>query len=129
MHVFYGQLTSLLFLTLLSETCQTSINAWFVFSHVCWVLKRLPGCKVSHGLVVIFLLTFNYFLSHFKHQWIHNTYKCNYTACVFPATCGFPPPPYVVLVNRTSYVSKMTGNSASKPLKIAPTELPCITID
>ena len=40
------QFTGLLFLTLLSETCQMSMNAQFVFS------QRRLGCKVSHGLVV-----------------------------------------------------------------------------
>ena len=35
--MFCGQqFTSLLFLRLLSETCQTSMNARFVFSRLCW---------------------------------------------------------------------------------------------
>ena len=37
-------------------------------SHLLAVKGRLPGCEVSHDLVVI-LST----VGHFKHQWIHKT--------------------------------------------------------
>ena len=54
--MFCGQqLTSLLSLRLLSEPCQTSMNVRFVLSCLCWLFmqQRLPGCEVSHDLVVI----------------------------------------------------------------------------
>ena len=54
-HVCGQQFTSLLFLRLLSEPCQTSMNAQFVLSRLCCmaVQQRLPGCEVSHDLVMI----------------------------------------------------------------------------
>ena len=54
--MFCGQqFTSLLFLRLLSEPCQTAMNARFVStqSSLLAVQQRLPGCEVSHDLVVI----------------------------------------------------------------------------
>ena len=66
------------------------------------------------------------------HQWIHNTSVT--TQCVFsPPLRGSPPPPtnhiYVITCSTVEKLSKMAGNSASKPMKGAPPKLPCITID
>ena len=55
------------------------------------VQKRLPGCEVSHDLVVI-LSTDLAIFGQFKHQWIHKISVT--TQCVFsPPLCGSPPPP------------------------------------
>ena len=75
---------------------------------------------------------FNYFLGQFKHQWIHKTSVT--TQRVFsPPLRGSPPPPtnhpYVFTCGTGEKLSKMAGNSASKPSNRAPAELPCITID
>ena len=42
------QFTSLLFLRLLSEACQTSMNAWFVFSCLFWLLNKGHRAVRSH---------------------------------------------------------------------------------
>ena len=91
------------------------------------VQQRPPGCEVSHDLVVILSTDLAiYFLGQFKHQWIHKISVT--TQHVF-----FPPPltnhPYVFTCGTGEKLSKMVGNSASKPSKRAPAELPCITID
>ena len=45
---------------------------------------------------------------------------------------GSPPPPanhpYVITCGTGKKLSKMAGNSASKPLNSTPNELPCITV-
>ena len=85
------------------------------------VKQRPPGCKVSHDLVVIYIIYwFNYFLGQFRHQWIHNISVT--TQRVFsPPFRGSPPPPanlpYVITCSAGEKLSKMAGNSASKPSK------------
>ena len=69
--MFCGQqFTSLLFLRLLSELCQTSMNARFVLSHLCWLFNKGYRAVRSRSDIIY---RFNYFLGQFKHQWIHKT--------------------------------------------------------
>ena len=61
-------------------------------------------------------------------------WRCQYLTCVFPRHFVAPHHPQpttpmkslVVLVKK---LSKMAGNSASKPLNCTPNELPCITVE
>ena len=61
-------------------------------------------------------------------------WRCQYLTCVFPRHFVAPHHPQpttpmeslVVLVKK---LSKMAGNSASKPLNSTPNELPCITVE
>ena len=61
-------------------------------------------------------------------------WRCQYLMCVFPRHFVAPHHPQpttpmeslVVLVKK---LSKMAGNSASKPLNSTPNELPCITVE
>ena len=73
---------------------------------------------------------FNYFLGKFKHQWIHKT-SVTTQRMFSPPLRGSPPRPtnhpYVFTCGTGKKLSKMAGNSASKPSKRAPAELPCIT--
>ena len=52
---------------------------------------------------------------------------------VFPATSWLPTPPtnhpYVITCGIGEKLSKMAGNSTSKPMKSIPNKLPCITVD
>ena len=52
--------------------------------------------------------------------------------CFSPPLCGSPPPPanhpYEITCGTGKKLSKMAGNSASKPLNCTPNELPCITV-
>ena len=48
-YMFCGQqFTSLLFLRLLSEPCQTAVNARFVLSHLCWLFNKGHQAVRSH---------------------------------------------------------------------------------
>ena len=50
-----------------------------------------------------------------------------------PLSRGSPPPPanhpYEITCGTGKKLSKMAGNSASKPLNCTPNELPCITVE
>ena len=51
--------------------------------------------------------------------------------CFSLPLCGSPPPltnhPYVITCGTGKKLSKMAGNSASKPMNSTPNESPCIT--
>ena len=92
--MFCGQqFTSLLFLRLLSEPCQTSMNARFVLTRLCWLFNK--GYQAVTSLTwpcSDIIYRFNYFLGQFKHQCIHKTSVT--TQRVFsPPLRGSPPPP------------------------------------
>ena len=92
------------------------------------VKQRPPSCKVSRDLVVILSTDLTTFWANsgtsgsIIQVWIHSV--------CFPRHFVAHQPP---LCNHLWYwwkkLSKMVGNSASKPSKRTPTELPCITID
>ena len=100
------------------------------------VKQRPPSCKVRLTRPCSDIIYwFNYFLGQFRHQWIHNT-SVNTQGVLSPPLRGSPPPPtnpHPYICNHLWYwwkkLSKMAGNSASKPSKRTPTELPCISID
>ena len=61
-------------------------------------------------------------------------WRYEYLKCVFPwhfvATLTTPSqPPYVITCGTGKKLSKMAGNSASKPLNSTPNELLCITVE
>ena len=94
-----SQLISPLFLRLLSEICQTSMNARFLFSHLCWLLYKGYQAARPCSYIILFLA----FLGQIKQQWICNTSVRNYRAYVFshhfvaphyphPTQCNDEPP-------------------------------------
>ena len=60
------------------------------------VQQRLPGCEVSHDLVVILSTDLTTFWANSSTS--GSIKKCNNTACVFPATSWFPTTPMYSLV-------------------------------
>ena len=96
------------------------------------VQQGLPGCEVSHDLVVILSTDLTTFWANsstsgsIKQVKLHSV--CFFRHFVAPHHPRPTTPMYslVVLVKKPS---KMVGNSASKPSNRAPAELPCITID
>ena len=109
------------------------MSARMVFNWLCWLSTKSHwpvSCHTtSQVMLPTDLATFGAIYSAHGSLW-----RCQYLTCVFP--CHFvaphhpqPTTPMKSLVVLVKKLSKMAGNSASKPLNCTPNELPCITVE
>ena len=100
-----SQFISLLFLRLLSEICQTSMNARFVFSHLCWLLNK--GYQAARPCSHIILCLA--FLGQIKQQWIRNTSVTTERTYVFLHHFVASHYPHPTMVNHPNVINCGTG--------------------